>query len=162
MIFLWCIYFISLLFQMRSSLWFFLGHYICHITHFVYIFRHIAGLNANRAKNIIEWREKNGPFINREQLKKVKGLGPKSFQQCAGFIRINQDYIRTFCRWLLRCTLLGPYQLCIVVLLPILLTCIRPRCPSVHSLIWYMLTVWPVLGTGNTAVNKISTFLVLM
>lgn len=60
--------------------------------------RHIAGLNANRAKNIIEWREKNGPFINREQLKKVKGLGPKSFQQCAGFIRINQDYIRTFCR----------------------------------------------------------------
>lgn len=63
-------------------------------------FRHIAGLNANRAKNIIEWREKNGPFVNREQLKKVKGLGPKSFQQCAGFIRINQDYVRTFCRWL--------------------------------------------------------------
>uniref|UniRef100_A0A8C0LVE6 S1 RNA-binding domain-containing protein 1 n=1 Tax=Canis lupus dingo TaxID=286419 RepID=A0A8C0LVE6_CANLU len=60
------------------------------------LLRHIAGLNANRAKNIIEWREKNGPFINREQLKKVKGLGPKSFQQCAGFIRINQDYIRTF------------------------------------------------------------------
>ncbi|XP_024408626.2 S1 RNA-binding domain-containing protein 1 isoform X1 [Desmodus rotundus] len=61
------------------------------------LLRHIAGLNANRAKNIIEWREKNGPFINREQLKKVKGLGPKSFQQCAGFIRINQDYIRKFC-----------------------------------------------------------------
>ncbi|KAF4016272.1 hypothetical protein G4228_007597 [Cervus hanglu yarkandensis] len=64
------------------------------------LLRHIAGLNANRAKNIIEWREKNGPFINREQLKKVKGLGPKSFQQCAGFIRVNQDYIRTFCRFL--------------------------------------------------------------
>ncbi|XP_044284558.1 S1 RNA-binding domain-containing protein 1 isoform X2 [Varanus komodoensis] len=61
------------------------------------LLRHIAGLNANRAKNIIEWREKNGPFINREQLKEVKGLGPKSFQQCAGFIRINQEYIRTFC-----------------------------------------------------------------
>ncbi|KAM6221141.1 S1 RNA-binding domain-containing protein 1 [Rhynchocyon petersi] len=60
------------------------------------LLRHIAGLNANRAKSIIEWREKNGPFINREQLKKVKGLGPKSFQQCAGFIRINQDYIQTF------------------------------------------------------------------
>uniref|UniRef100_A0A8C0H1M2 S1 motif domain-containing protein n=1 Tax=Chelonoidis abingdonii TaxID=106734 RepID=A0A8C0H1M2_CHEAB len=59
---------------------------------------HIAGLNANRAKNIIEWREKNGPFISREQLKEVKGLGPKSFQQCAGFIRFNQEYIRTFCR----------------------------------------------------------------
>ncbi|KAM6462881.1 S1 RNA-binding domain-containing protein 1 [Liasis olivaceus] len=61
------------------------------------LLRHIAGLNANRAKNIIEWREKNGPFVNREQLKDVKGLGPKSFQQCAGFIRINQEYIRTFC-----------------------------------------------------------------
>ncbi|XP_025724686.2 S1 RNA-binding domain-containing protein 1 isoform X3 [Callorhinus ursinus] len=64
------------------------------------LLRHIAGLNANRAKSIIEWREKNGPFVSREQLKKVKGLGPKSFQQCAGFIRINQDYIRTFCRFL--------------------------------------------------------------
>ncbi|XP_026551205.1 S1 RNA-binding domain-containing protein 1 [Pseudonaja textilis] len=61
------------------------------------LLRHIAGLNANRAKNIIEWRQKNGPFINREQLKDVKGLGPKSFQQCAGFIRINQEYIRSFC-----------------------------------------------------------------
>ncbi|XP_035177726.1 S1 RNA-binding domain-containing protein 1 isoform X1 [Oxyura jamaicensis] len=61
------------------------------------LLRHIAGLNANRARNIIEWREKNGPFINREQLKEVKGLGPKTFQQCAGFIRFNQDYIKTFC-----------------------------------------------------------------
>ncbi|XP_054852763.1 S1 RNA-binding domain-containing protein 1 isoform X2 [Eublepharis macularius] len=61
------------------------------------LLRHIAGLNATRAKNIIEWREKNGPFVNREQLKDVKGLGPKTFQQCAGFIRINQEYIKTFC-----------------------------------------------------------------
>uniref|UniRef100_A0A8C3CTM9 S1 RNA-binding domain-containing protein 1 n=1 Tax=Cairina moschata TaxID=8855 RepID=A0A8C3CTM9_CAIMO len=61
------------------------------------LLRHIAGLNANRARNIIEWREKNGPFINREQLKEVKGLGPKTFQQCAGFIRFNQEYIKTFC-----------------------------------------------------------------
>ncbi|KAM7028007.1 S1 RNA-binding domain-containing protein 1 [Passerculus sandwichensis] len=61
------------------------------------LLRHIAGLNTNRAKNIIEWREKNGPFINREQLKEVKGLGPKTFQQCAGFIRFNQEYIKTFC-----------------------------------------------------------------
>ncbi|XP_028580663.2 S1 RNA-binding domain-containing protein 1 isoform X1 [Podarcis muralis] len=61
------------------------------------LLRHIAGLNANRAKNIVEWREKNGVFINREQLKDVKGLGPKSFQQCAGFIRINQEHIRTHC-----------------------------------------------------------------
>lgn len=53
------------------------------------LMRHVAGLNAGRARSIAEWREKNGPFINREQLKLVKGLGPKSFQQCAGFIRIN-------------------------------------------------------------------------
>lgn len=61
------------------------------------LLRHIAGLNANRAKNIVDWREKNGPFVNREHLKSVKGLGPKSFQQCAGFIRINQEYIKNYC-----------------------------------------------------------------
>ncbi|XP_068183516.1 S1 RNA-binding domain-containing protein 1 isoform X2 [Antennarius striatus] len=53
------------------------------------LMRHIAGLNAGRARSIAEWREKNGPFSNREQLKRVKGMGPKTFQQCAGFIRIN-------------------------------------------------------------------------
>uniref|UniRef100_A0A671XX85 S1 RNA binding domain 1 n=1 Tax=Sparus aurata TaxID=8175 RepID=A0A671XX85_SPAAU len=53
------------------------------------LMRHVAGLNAGRAKNIAEWREQNGPFINREQLKLVKGMGPKTYQQCAGFIRIN-------------------------------------------------------------------------
>ncbi|XP_068597742.1 S1 RNA-binding domain-containing protein 1 [Brachionichthys hirsutus] len=53
------------------------------------LMRHLAGLNAGRAKSIAEWREQNGPFTNREQLKQVKGMGPKSFQQCAGFIRIN-------------------------------------------------------------------------
>uniref|UniRef100_A0A1A8CG21 S1 RNA binding domain 1 n=1 Tax=Nothobranchius kadleci TaxID=1051664 RepID=A0A1A8CG21_NOTKA len=53
------------------------------------LMRHVAGLNAGRAQSITEWREKNGAFINREQLKLVKGMGPKSFQQCAGFIRIN-------------------------------------------------------------------------
>ncbi|XP_053568232.1 S1 RNA-binding domain-containing protein 1 [Bombina bombina] len=62
------------------------------------LLRHIAGLNSARAKNIVERREKNGPFINREQLKSVKGLGPKSFQQCAGFIRINQEFVRNLCR----------------------------------------------------------------
>ncbi|KAI3363385.1 hypothetical protein L3Q82_012001 [Scortum barcoo] len=53
------------------------------------LMRHVAGLNAGRAKSIAEWREQNGPFINREQLKLVKGMGPKTYQQCAGFIRIN-------------------------------------------------------------------------
>ncbi|CAJ0965579.1 unnamed protein product [Ranitomeya imitator] len=62
------------------------------------LLRHIAGLNSVRAKNVIEWREKNGPFITREQLKCVKGLGPKSFQQCAGFIRVNQEYVRNLLR----------------------------------------------------------------
>ncbi|XP_023660157.1 S1 RNA-binding domain-containing protein 1 [Paramormyrops kingsleyae] len=55
------------------------------------LMRYVAGLNAGRARNIVEWREKNGPFLNREQLKLVKGLGPKSFQQCAGFIRVNPE-----------------------------------------------------------------------
>ncbi|XP_041107670.1 S1 RNA-binding domain-containing protein 1-like isoform X2 [Polyodon spathula] len=57
------------------------------------LMRHVAGLNAGRAKNIMEWREKNGPFINRGQLKEVKGVGPTTFQQCAGFIRINPENI---------------------------------------------------------------------
>lgn len=59
------------------------------------LMRHIAGLNAGRARSIMEWKEKNGPFFNRDQLKLVKGLGPKSFQQCAGFIRINPETVRS-------------------------------------------------------------------
>ncbi|XP_013884759.1 S1 RNA-binding domain-containing protein 1 [Austrofundulus limnaeus] len=59
------------------------------------LMRHVAGLNAGRARNIAEWREKNGSFINREQLKLIKGMGPKSFQQCAGFIRINPQTINS-------------------------------------------------------------------
>ncbi|MCJ8730774.1 hypothetical protein PDJAM_G00188170 [Pangasius djambal] len=60
------------------------------------LMRHVAGLNASRARSIAEWREKNGPFFNREQLKLVKGLGPKSFQQSAGFIRITPETARSF------------------------------------------------------------------
>ena len=52
------------------------------------IFRRIAGLNAARAKKITDWREKNGPFQCREQLKAIAGIGPKTFEQCAGFVRI--------------------------------------------------------------------------
>uniref|UniRef100_H3ANA6 S1 RNA-binding domain-containing protein 1 n=2 Tax=Latimeria chalumnae TaxID=7897 RepID=H3ANA6_LATCH len=76
------------------------------------LLRHVAGLNANRAKNIIEWREKNGPFINREQLKEVKGLGPKTFQQCAGFIRINPENIKNFCSSLQSKPMQGGQALC--------------------------------------------------
>ncbi|ESP04111.1 hypothetical protein LOTGIDRAFT_136816 [Lottia gigantea] len=52
------------------------------------LLKRIAGLNATRAKNIVEWREKNNVFTNRQQLLSVKGVGSKSFEQCAGFIRI--------------------------------------------------------------------------
>ncbi|XP_076831041.1 S1 RNA-binding domain-containing protein 1 isoform X2 [Brachyhypopomus gauderio] len=60
------------------------------------LMRHVAGLNASRARSVVEWREKNGPFLNREQLKLVKGLGPKSFQQCAGFVRINPESVHSY------------------------------------------------------------------
>uniref|UniRef100_A0A8C7YCZ5 S1 RNA binding domain 1 n=1 Tax=Oryzias sinensis TaxID=183150 RepID=A0A8C7YCZ5_9TELE len=59
------------------------------------LMRHVAGLNAGRARNITEWREQNGPFTNREQLKLVKGMGPKSYQQCAGFIRIDPQTLQS-------------------------------------------------------------------
>lgn len=49
---------------------------------------HISGLNAGIAKEIIKYRNENGRFNNREQLKDVKKLGPKAFTQCAGFLRI--------------------------------------------------------------------------
>ncbi len=49
---------------------------------------HIAGINATVAKNIVAYREENGPFSARSQLKKVPKLGPKAFEQCAGFLRI--------------------------------------------------------------------------
>ena len=50
--------------------------------------RRIAGLNDKKAKAILAWREENGAFINREQLKLVKGIGLKSYEQCVGFVRI--------------------------------------------------------------------------
>ncbi|CAG2191959.1 S1 RNA-binding domain-containing protein 1 [Mytilus edulis] len=52
------------------------------------LLRRIAGLNSTRAKKIIEWRESNGLFVNRGQVKCVKGIGDKSYEQCAGFIRV--------------------------------------------------------------------------
>ncbi|XP_065059999.1 S1 RNA-binding domain-containing protein 1-like [Rhopilema esculentum] len=50
--------------------------------------RRIAGLGSKKADAVIEWRNKNGPFINRKQLLLVKGLGQKCFEQCAGFVRV--------------------------------------------------------------------------
>lgn len=49
---------------------------------------HVAGVSKAVAKNIVAYREENGAFTTRAQLKKVPKLGPKAFEQCAGFLRI--------------------------------------------------------------------------
>ena len=51
----------------------------------------VAGINNSIAKNIVAYREENGSFTNRTQLKKVAKLGPKAFEQCAGFLRIAES-----------------------------------------------------------------------
>lgn len=53
------------------------------------LLEHIAGISKTIAKNIIAYREENGDFTSRAQLKKVKRLGPQAFTQCAGFMRIS-------------------------------------------------------------------------
>jgi len=50
---------------------------------------YIAGISPAIAKNIVSYREENGSFHNRKELLKVNKLGPKAFEQCAGFLRIN-------------------------------------------------------------------------
>lgn len=50
---------------------------------------YVAGINSTIAKNIVAYREENGAFISRKQLLKVPRLGPKAFEQCAGFLRIR-------------------------------------------------------------------------
>ncbi|MBQ7542156.1 MAG: RNA-binding transcriptional accessory protein [Clostridia bacterium] len=52
---------------------------------------HVAGINAAVAKNIVSFREENGAFTGRAQLKKVPKLGDKAFTQCAGFLRIPES-----------------------------------------------------------------------
>ncbi len=52
------------------------------------LLRRISGLTATTAKNIVSYREENGPFHTRKELQKVPKLGPKAFQQCAGFLRV--------------------------------------------------------------------------
>lgn len=49
----------------------------------------VSGINSTVAKNIVEYRETNGRFKSRQELKKVKKLGDKAFEQCAGFLRIQ-------------------------------------------------------------------------
>ncbi len=55
------------------------------------LLRRVSGLTATTAKNIVAYREENGPFTSRRQLGKVPKLGPKAFQQCAGFLRIPES-----------------------------------------------------------------------
>ena len=55
------------------------------------LLQRVAGLNGTTAKNVVAYREENGPFTSRTQIKKVPKLGPKAFQQCAGFLRVPES-----------------------------------------------------------------------
>ena len=55
------------------------------------LLQQVSGLTATTAKNIVTFREENGPFSSRAQLKKVPKLGPKAFEQCAGFLRVPES-----------------------------------------------------------------------
>ncbi|MBP3486207.1 MAG: helix-hairpin-helix domain-containing protein, partial [Oscillospiraceae bacterium] len=55
------------------------------------LLQHVAGLTAATAKNVVAYREENGAFTSRKQLLKVPKLGPKAFQQCAGFLRVPES-----------------------------------------------------------------------
>ena len=53
------------------------------------LMEYISGISKTIAKNIVAYREENGRFTNRKELLKVSKLGPKAFEQCAGFMRIS-------------------------------------------------------------------------
>ena len=55
------------------------------------LLRRVSGLTAATAKNIVAYRDENGAFTSRAQLKKVPKLGPKAFEQCAGFLRVPES-----------------------------------------------------------------------
>ena len=55
------------------------------------LLQRVSGLTAATARNVVAYREENGPFTSRAQLKKVPKLGPKAFQQCAGFLRVPES-----------------------------------------------------------------------
>lgn len=57
----------------------------------VSLLQQVSGLTATTAKNVVAYREENGAFTSRSQLKKVPKLGPKAFQQCAGFLRVPES-----------------------------------------------------------------------
>ena len=55
------------------------------------LLRRVSGLTKTTAKNIVTYREENGAFTSRSQIKKVPKLGPKAFEQCAGFLRVQES-----------------------------------------------------------------------
>ena len=55
------------------------------------LLQRVSGLNGTTAKNIVKYREENGVFTTRKQLLKVPKLGPKAFEQCAGFLRVPES-----------------------------------------------------------------------
>ena len=57
----------------------------------VSLLQQVSGLTSATAKNIVAYRDENGAFTNRSQLKKVPKLGPKAFEQCAGFLRVPES-----------------------------------------------------------------------
>ena len=57
----------------------------------VSLLQQVSGLNATTAKNVVAYREENGAFTSRSQIKKVPKLGPKAFEQCAGFLRVPES-----------------------------------------------------------------------
>ncbi len=57
----------------------------------VSLLEQVSGLTSGIAKNVVVYREENGAFTSRNQLKKVPKLGPKTFQQCAGFLRVPES-----------------------------------------------------------------------
>lgn len=54
------------------------------------LLRYVSGISGTVAKNIVAWRDENGSFKSRDQLKKVPRLGPSAFTQCAGFLRVSE------------------------------------------------------------------------
>ncbi|HYF77036.1 MAG TPA: helix-hairpin-helix domain-containing protein, partial [Symbiobacteriaceae bacterium] len=54
------------------------------------LLQYVAGIKATVARAVVEYREKNGKFRSRKELIKVSGLGPKAFEQCAGFLRVTE------------------------------------------------------------------------
>lgn len=63
------------------------------------LLRYVSGLNQLRAKNLVEHRRRNGPFTSREQIRDVSGIGPETFTQAAGFLKIaagDEPFDRTW------------------------------------------------------------------